>query len=100
MSDMVTYGLPSAFTLLRLSRGLLRCLHITIVLRRRPHGAGRAIAGDINLANSRDIVASIEADGAAGSIVVGHLQVPGKTTRRQSNCPSKLERGLAYPDRR
>lgn len=87
---MSTYGLPPAFAFLRLSRGLLRRLHATIVLWRRLHRARGAIAGDIDLANGSDVVASIQAGDAAGSIVVGHLQVPGKTTRGRKQLPKRV----------
>lgn len=70
----------STFTLLRLGR-LIGILRAGFLLRRRFHGARRAIARCFNLANGRaDLGSSIVAssgDVAAAGVVIAHLQVPG-----------------------
>ena len=76
-----TYGFSSTFALLRLSSRLLSGLVTAISLWCRLHGAWGAIAGNIDLRISSNVV--VETGAATSSIVVGHLQVPGETTKQQ-----------------
>jgi hypothetical protein len=89
-----TYGFSSTFALLRLSGRLLSGLVAAVSLWSRFHGAWSTIAGDIDFRNSNITVAGVQTSVDAGSIVVGHLQVPGQNNKTASSCPSQLER---YP---
>jgi hypothetical protein len=76
-----TYGFSSTFALLRLSGRLLSGLVAAVGLWGRLHGTRGPIAGNIDLRISSNMV--VKTGAAASSIIVGHLQVPGETTKQQ-----------------
>jgi hypothetical protein len=83
-----------------LSGRFLGGLYATIGLWSRFHGAGGPIPSDIDLRDSSNMIAGFKASVAAGSIVVGHLQVPGESESKSKQLPKLVRAKSNWPDRR